>query len=127
MSKSKLRSIAEGAASVLVIDPGPAPSVGQARREMAARRRQRLQKYRQAARQVITASKVKVVKSNGTLEELARREEEEVRKLMEGHPQAGKLDGLLRPQPFLVATRFLRIRAILRAKPFSSGSSVATS
>lgn len=126
MSKSKLRSIAEGVASVLVIDPGPAPSVAQARREMATRRRQRLLKYRQVAQQVIAASGVRMVKSNGALEELARREEE-ARKSMEGHPQAGKLDGLLRPQPFLVATRFLRIRAILRAKPFSSGSSATTS
>ncbi len=112
MPKSKLRSLVEGFGSILVIDPGPAPTMEQVRREMAARQRALLIRCRPP---VAPAAE----DPDKSLKDLARRGEVEAHRLAEGDPRLAPGNGPGGPRPIAVVERFLRIKKLLRLKPFS--------
>jgi len=127
MPTSKLRSIAEGIGSVMVIDPGPTPSVAVTRVELLTKRRERLKGYRQAARRKTTIAKDTALHKSGTLFGLMAQIGEETRKLAACHPQAPALSGLPEPKPILAMNRFLRLRGKYRSKPFVPDATPASS
>ena len=120
MAKSKLRSFFEGVGSILVIDPGPPPSVEQARAAVDAYHRGLLLRCRPPA---APAS----ADPDAMLEDLARRGRAEAIRLADGDSRIPTSTASAGGNPFAVVLRFYRIKKLLRSKPFSLKSSQANS